>query len=203
MSEVVERIAFLARGDKRVDQRSGVSQRLPITVLEQVVSNAEQRALIHREKKAVPRISDIFAAQPAVTGKLELEYEGELQGGERVASTLIQGAIGDTLAMRSGESDFEEVVNWFDEGGALKVSPNERAEVCLKGYGIVPGLLDTVNELNLAPRKDPATLVSACELALEGLVAQKQISRNDAFSYSRIRRERPDGHHGSGGTLMI
>ena len=82
--ELVERIAFEARGDKRVDRRSGVSQRLPISVLENVVSNAERRALAHREKEAVPRVADLYAALPSITGKLELEYEGELQGAEAI-----------------------------------------------------------------------------------------------------------------------
>src|ERR1700704_5776644 len=78
VQEVIERIAFVAREDKKVDKRSGVSQRLPISAMENVVSNAERRALTHEEKFIVPRISDIYAALPAITGKLELEYEGEM-----------------------------------------------------------------------------------------------------------------------------
>src|SRR5881398_3345301 len=82
MAELIERIAFEAREDKRVDRRSGVSQRLPISVLDNVLSNAERRTIVTKEKNVVPRISDIYAALPAITGKLELEYEGELQGPE-------------------------------------------------------------------------------------------------------------------------
>ena len=80
--EVIERIAFEAREDKRVDKRSGVSQRLPISVLENAVSNAERRATLLGEERIVPRVSDVYAAVPSITGKLELEYEGELQGGD-------------------------------------------------------------------------------------------------------------------------
>src|SRR5207245_555127 len=80
ITELVERVAFEAREDKRVDKRSGVSQRLPIAVLENVISNAERRAIVTKEKSVVPRVSDVYAALPAITGKLELEYEGELQG---------------------------------------------------------------------------------------------------------------------------
>src|SRR5213593_388452 len=76
IAELVERIAFEAREDKRVDKRSGVSQRLPIAVLENVVSNAERRTIATKEKAVVPRVSDVYAALPAITGKLELEYEG-------------------------------------------------------------------------------------------------------------------------------
>src|SRR5690606_3833414 len=75
IAEAIERIAFLARSDKRIDQRSGVSQRLPISVLETAVSNAERRALICGEDVVIPRFSDVYAALPAITGKLELEYD--------------------------------------------------------------------------------------------------------------------------------
>ena len=84
IAEVIERIAFEARSDKRIDKRSGVSQRMPITVMENVVSNAERRALRHGRRARSCRASrDIYAALPAITGKIELEYEGELVGGTR------------------------------------------------------------------------------------------------------------------------
>src|SRR6201982_3777700 len=76
VQEVIEHVAFVAREDKRVDKRSGGSQRLPISATENVISNAERRALRHSEKTIVPRISDIYAALPAIKGKLELEKEG-------------------------------------------------------------------------------------------------------------------------------
>src|SRR5205814_7540734 len=88
VQEVIERIAFVAREDKRVDKRSGVSQRLPISAMENVISNAERRALHSDEKLVVPRISDIYAAMPAITGKLELEYEGEMKGADNVGREL-------------------------------------------------------------------------------------------------------------------
>src|SRR5271154_6983448 len=80
LSEVIEEIAFLAREDKRVDKRSGVSQRLPISALENVASSSEQRAVRNGERHAVARVADIYSAIPAMTGKFELEYEGELRG---------------------------------------------------------------------------------------------------------------------------
>src|SRR5205814_4563047 len=92
--EVIEQLAFSAREDKRVDKRSGVSQRLPISVLENVTSNAERRALMAGESVAVPRVLDVYAALPSITGKLELEYEGELKGGDVVARELIRLAVG-------------------------------------------------------------------------------------------------------------
>ena len=92
--EVVEEIAFQARADRKIDKRSGVSQRLPITTLELVVSNAERRALANGETVIVPRVTDVYAALPSITGKFELEYEGELRGAEQVARDLIRAAIG-------------------------------------------------------------------------------------------------------------
>src|SRR2546421_10875679 len=91
--EVIENIAFAAREDKKVDKRSGVSQRLPISCMENVVSSAEQRSLRNREKVVVPRVGDIYAAMPAITGKLELEYEGERRGADTVARELTRGAV--------------------------------------------------------------------------------------------------------------
>src|SRR4051794_21543092 len=91
--EIVGEVAFQARQDQKIDKRSGVSQRLPISLLENVISNAERRALASTEKVAVPRVTDIYAAIPAITGKFELEYEGELKGADTVARDLIRAAV--------------------------------------------------------------------------------------------------------------
>jgi len=203
IAELVERVAFEAREDKRVDRRSGVSQRLPISLLENVVSNAERRALRTKEKAVVPRVSDVYAALPAITGKLELEYEGELQGSEVIAKDLIRRAAGKTFEARVGGANVDDIVHWFDEGGALKISVDERAETCLKGFSVVPGLLDLVDQVGLAAKKDPPTMVSACELVLEGLVAEKRISRTEELGYVRVRAEPKGpgyGKTGGGGT---
>lgn len=199
IEEMIERIAFEARIDKRVDRRSGVSQRLPISVLENVVSNAEQRAIKAKERRVVPRVSDVYAALPAITGKLELEYEGEMQGADTVAADIIGRAAGSTFDARAGGVDCDAIVDWFDTGGALKVSPNERSDICIQGFSAVNGLLDVVNNAGLAPMKDPATVVAACELVLEGLVAHKRISRSEELGYQRNqqRQSPPFGHGGS------
>jgi magnesium chelatase subunit I len=189
IAELVERIAFEARTDKRVDKKSGVSQRLPISVLENVVSNAERRSLATKEKTVVPRVSDVYAALPAVTGKLELEYEGELQGADTVAKDLVKRAAGATFESRVGGANVDDIVHWFDEGGALKIATDERAEPLLKGFSVVPGLLDLVDRVGLAGKKDPAHMVAACELILEGLVALRRISRSEELGYVRARPE--------------
>jgi magnesium chelatase subunit I len=185
----VERIAFEARSDKRIDRRSGVSQRMPITTMENVVSNAEQRALRNGDSEAVPRIADVYAALPAITGKIELEYEGELVGGAAIARELIRRACDATLHARAGDLDTDEIVMWFDTGSALQVSDDTALGVVRKGFDLVPGLVDTVTALGLAPRDDDALIVVACELVLEALVARRKLSRTDAGSYGRAERE--------------
>src|SRR6204780_1778731 len=121
IKEVVEQLAFLAREDKRVDKRSGVSQRLPISVLENVVSNAERRALRAGEPVAVPRVLDIYCALPSITGKLELEYEGELKGGDNVARELIRMAVGKGYTNHFDGVNVSQIVQWFEVGGSLKL----------------------------------------------------------------------------------
>ena len=190
ISEVVERVAFEARTDKRIDKRSGVSQRMPITVLENVVSNAERRAIVTGEEEIVPRISDVYAAQPAITGKIELEYEGELVGGHAIARELIRRAADATFQERAGGANTDDVVIWFDEGGALQVTDDERSDAVATGFEAVPGLLDLVHRVGLAPDDDAPQTVAACELVLEALVARKKISRSDGGLYGRAEPER-------------
>src|SRR3954454_7507207 len=120
--EVVEEVAFQARADRKVDKRSGVSQRLPITALELVVSNAERRALANGEKIVVPRVNDVYAALPSITGKFELEYEGELRGAEQIARDLIRAAVGAVFTSMFDGTDTRTVVEWFDLGGSLPLS---------------------------------------------------------------------------------
>jgi magnesium chelatase subunit I len=189
IEEVVERIAFEARDDKRIDKRSGVSQRMPITAMENVVSNAEARALRNGDREAVPRVADVYAALPAITGKIELEYEGELVGGANIARELIRRACDATLRERAGDLDTDEIVMWFDQGSALQVGDDIGLDLVRKGFELVPGLVDTVVAVGLARKGDDPMIVVACELVLEALVARRKISRSDAGSYGRAERE--------------
>jgi magnesium chelatase subunit I len=190
IAEVVERIAFEAREDKRIDKRSGVSQRLPISVLENIVSNAERRALVTGEKEVVPRIADIYAALPAITGKIELEYEGELVGGHNIARELIRRAADATFQGRTGGVNADDVIMWFDAGGALQVNDDVPAHAVVEGFRTVPGLLELVDLTALADRKDHSMAAAACELILESLVARRKISRSDAGLYGRSHDEK-------------
>ncbi|MGH9917207.1 MAG: magnesium chelatase, partial [Pyrinomonadaceae bacterium] len=141
--ELVEQIAFEARDDQRIDKRSGVSQRLPITAMESTVSNAERRALLTGEERIVPRISDVYAALPSMTGKIELEYEGEQLGANRIARDLIKRAAGEIFEGYFVGIDFASTVQWFDEGNNLRLADTAGAEECMSLLGSVPELIET------------------------------------------------------------
>ncbi|UCF19413.1 MAG: magnesium chelatase [Gemmatimonadota bacterium] len=200
--ELVERIAFEARGDQRIDRRSGVSQRLPITVLESVASNAERRAIANGEDVVVPWVADVYAALPAITGKLELEYEGEREGGAKIARDLISRAAGATFDEYFDEDDAVPIIEYFDQGGALQVADLTGTEACLKGYGSVPGLVELARTAlsEDSDEGEASGLVVASEIVLEGLVAKRKISRSVTGGYTRRKeRPRPPHSHGLGG----
>lgn len=201
IKEIVERIAFEAREDQRVDRRSGVSQRLPITVMESVVSNAERRVILHGQERVVPWLADIHASLPAITGKLELEYEGELEGGEKIARELITRAAGATFDQYFVDEDALPVVEYFDGGGALQVAEMSSAEACLQGFSTVPGLVELARTAitDESDVSESAELVVASELVLEGLVAKRRISRSEGGYTRRRQRRRPQGGSELGG----
>jgi magnesium chelatase subunit I len=177
--EVVERIAFLAREDKKIDKRSGVSQRLPISVLENVISNAERRALRNGEKTIVPRIGDIYAALPSITGKLELEYEGEMRGADTVARELIRTAVAKTYDNYFKDLNMQQVVQWFELGGEIKLADTAGSQEILEGVRNIQGLTEKLSPLGIKQNERPETLVSAAEFVLEGLHAHRRIGRTE------------------------
>lgn len=190
--EVIEQIAFLARQDKRIDRRSGVSQRLPISVIESVVSNAERRALQNGERTASPRLSDIYAASPAITGKIELEYEGETVGADRIARELIRKACSEVFNERYAGIDLRQVLDHFQNGKTLTVSEMACDDDLLKAFKGVRGLLDAARSGRIETAAKDALIVG-CELILEGLHAQKKLARNEGrggASYTQSKPER-------------
>ncbi|HUA87207.1 MAG TPA: hypothetical protein VMB85_25295 [Bryobacteraceae bacterium] len=191
--ETVEQLAFAAREDKKVDKRSGVSQRLPISVLENVASNAERRALLASESVAVPRVLDIYAALPSITGKLELEYEGELKGGDQVARELIRLAVGKVFTRYFDGENLSQVVQWFELGGSLKLEENVKSHAMVKELGRIQGLMEKTGVLGLGASEPDAVRAAAAEFILEGLYAHRRISRNEeaGFMAEPRRREPP------------
>jgi len=192
LRELVEEIAFQARDDKRVDKRSGVSQRLPISVLESVVSNAEQRAARIGEKASVARVADVYAALPSVTGKLELEYEGELKGADTVARELIRTAIGRVFSRRFTEVSFQPVVQWFELGGELKLAELASTSDRYKQLANIKDLVDHVDRLGVKDKKDHGQASAAAEMILEGLWAHRRIGRSEERGFYADKPKQPE-----------
>jgi magnesium chelatase subunit I len=197
--EVIEEVAFQARADRKIDKRSGVSQRLPITTLELVVSNAERRALANNEGVAVPRVTDVYAALPSITGKFELEYEGELRGAEQVARDLIRSSVGTVFSGIFDGVDTRKVVEWFDLGGSLPLGDTTSADDVIAQAKGVQGLRDLAEKAGLPPAAAAPVVAAAIDFVLEGLYAQKKISRSEERGYAAAetaarrptRREEP------------
>jgi magnesium chelatase subunit I len=192
LSEVVEEIAFLAREDKRIDKRSGVSQRLPIACLETVVSNSEQRAVRNGEDPAVARVSDVYSALPALTGKLELEYEGELKGAETIARDLVRGAVGRVFSRYMKDADFQNVIKWFEMGGELKVSDTSSADEVVKQLRKIQGLLENIDRVGVNGKDGAGLVAAAGEFILEGLWAHKRVSRSEERGFFAERPKAPE-----------
>ncbi|MEO5897696.1 MAG: sigma 54-interacting transcriptional regulator [Vicinamibacterales bacterium] len=188
--EIVEEVAFQARQDSRVDKRSGVSQRLPISLIENVVSNAERRALLAGESPIVPRVTDIYAALPAITGKFELEYEGELKGADAVAREIIRAAVSAVFGGMFATADLAQVTEWFELGGTLEVDDTLPAGELLTRTAAVQGL-DALATVAGVTRDAPEPVRAAgVDFVLEGLYAQKRISRSDEFRYQGVEQPR-------------
>jgi len=190
--EIVEEVAFHARDDKRVDRRSGVSQRLPISTIENVLSSAEQRSVRSRESTIVARVGDVYAAIPSMTGKFELEYEGEMKGADNIARELIRAAVGKTFNKYFANVNFQPVVQWFEMGGELKVPANASSSELLAQLKKIQGLFEHLEVLGVKSKDDAAVQTAAAEFILEGLWAHKRISRSEERGFFAEARKTPE-----------
>jgi magnesium chelatase subunit I len=182
--QIVEQIAFSAREDKKVDKRSGVSQRLPITTMELVVSNAERRALIHNEDLAVARVGDIYAALPGITGKIELEYEGEMRGADTVVREIIRTAVAQVFDTYFADTNTQQIEQWFNLGGTVQLNDAQASAGSLAELQQIQGLIEKLSPLQINSKSRPEVAVSAAEFLLEGMYAHKRLSRTEERSFS-------------------
>ena len=184
--EVVEQIAFVARDDKRIDKRSGVSQRLPISTVENVLSNAERRALRNGEQTVVPRVADIYAALPAITGKLELEYEGEIKGADAIAREVIRTAIARAYDryFHGNKGDLKQIVQYFDLGGEVQMLDTAPAAEVLDSMKDIQGLMEKIETVGVQASDVPELQAAAAEFILEGLHAHKRIGRTEERKFT-------------------
>ncbi len=183
--DLLEQTAFEARKSDYVDQKSGVSARLTIAAYELMHSAAERRILLNNESKTISRISDVFAAVPAITGKLELVYEGELEGMSNVAYFIMNKALrtlftdyfpdpADTKKLEN--NPYAPIINWFNNGNILEIPndlSNEAYEQRLKS---VPGLEKAV-ENNLGDDYKEIYIPLMMEFLLHGLTEYSQLSK--------------------------
>jgi magnesium chelatase subunit I len=183
LREVVEQVAFSAREDKRVDKRSGVSQRLPISTMELVLSNAERRALTHGEKLVVPRVSDLYSAMPGITGKLELEYEGEMRGADVVVKELIRTAIGKIFDRYFSSTNTQQIEQWFNLGGTVRIDDDQPSQATFDELKQIQGLFSQLSGIKVKESDAPEIAVAGAEFLLEGMYAHKRLSRSEERGY--------------------
>jgi magnesium chelatase subunit I len=184
--DLVEQIAVEARKSEYVDAKSGVSARLTISAFENLFAAAERRTIINNEKSTVIRITDFVGVIPAITGKVELVYEGEQEGPGIVAQNLVGKAIRaqfvnyfpdpDKYRKQKDKSPYRKITAWFGDGNALDLLsdiPNPEYEKVLRS---VPGLSDLINEFQKG--QDTATKLFLMEFALHGLAEYSMISKH-------------------------
>jgi magnesium chelatase subunit I len=185
--DLIEQIAFEARKSEYVDAKSGVSARLTISAYENLMAAAERRSLINEEKQTAIRISDFIGVIPAITGKVELVYEGEQEGPGIVAQNLVGKALRsqfisyfpdpDKFRKQKEKSPYKKISNWFGDGNTVDLLHDMSGREFEKGLKSVPGLLDLVNEFHKG--QDQATKLFLMEFALHGLAEYSLISKHN------------------------
>ncbi|PAW95522.1 magnesium chelatase [Mucilaginibacter sp. MD40] len=195
VKDLVEQIAFEARASEYIDKKSGVSARLTIASYENLISNAERRMIINGEKSTFVRISDFLGVIPAITGKIELVYEGELEGPGKVANILIGKAIKSLMlqffpdpekAKKSkAPNPYAEIVNWFGDGNTISLIDDLPLEQYKKLLNSVPGLKNLVKTFH--PRLSENQHLLLMEFVLHGLAEFSQLNKgflDNGFAFS-------------------
>ncbi|MBK6482646.1 MAG: magnesium chelatase [Chitinophagaceae bacterium] len=188
LQDLIEQVAFEARESDFVDKKSGVSARLTISALENLYSTVERRMLINKESKGYARISDIYGILPSITGKVELVYEGEVEGIATVATMLIGKALRKQFSgifpnpeknkkvKVKSVSPYAEIVNWFNEGNKVDIMQNAPQATYEKALLFVTGLNDLVK--THFPRASKQEQLFMMEFALHGLAEFSQLSKH-------------------------
>jgi len=191
--EILENVAIEARKSEYVDQKSGVSTRMSITALEQVLSSAERRCMITGDKSSAIRITDIYQMIPAITGKVELVYEGEQEGALNVAKHLIGKAVSNIFKkhfpdpqkiLKDEEGPYEDIINWFAAGNTVELPDALSEKEYRKRLSSVDGLEALVKK---HANPDKEELYLWMDLVLEGLHQNSKLGRedlDDARTYS-------------------
>ena len=194
--EIIEQTAFEARRSEYVDQKSGVSARFTISAMENLVSNAERRAILVGDRTIAPRICDLAHALPGMTGKVELVFEGEQEGPAKVSKALVGKAVRevfkryfpDPLQKRTkhqGESRPQEdsvyakIVSWFESGNKIEIADDMPIEQYLRELDKVRGLRDITRKHLKLSETNTYELASAMEFVLDGLHQSSRIAKDE------------------------
>lgn len=201
--QIIEQIAFQARQSEYVDQRSGVSARLPISAMENLVSNAERRALMNGEALVMPRISDLSRVLPSMTGKMELVYEGEQEGLVKVSKVMVGKAVravfasmfpdplqkpkarrphGEEVGESGARKDpvYGEILAWFEGGRNLELTDDLPVEEYYERLHRVSGLPQLTQKHTRLDPSDRYRFGSAMEFVLEGLHQHSRIAKQES-----------------------
>ncbi|TRX49819.1 magnesium chelatase [Fulvivirga sp. M361] len=183
--DLIEQIAFEARDSEYVDGKSGVSARLTISAYENLMSAAERRALIHGENVAV-RISDLYGVVPAITGKVELVYEGEQEGPGIVAHNLVGKAIRtqfiqyfpdpEKVRKQKDPNPYRRITDWFGNEKKIDILNDFSNKEYENALTTVPGLQEVVEKYH--PKIDPGLQLFFMEFALHGLAEYSMLSKH-------------------------
>ncbi|SMO68840.1 sigma 54-interacting transcriptional regulator [Fodinibius sediminis] len=189
MKELLEQIAFEARESEYIDQKSGVSTRMTITAMEQLISSAERRALLNNEKETTARITDLFHTVPALTGKLELVYEGEQEGALNVAKHIIGKAVKHIFAnyfpdpelqkRQDDRSIYQPVLDWFADGHALEISDQMSSKAYREALSEITGLKQLVENESRAPSQHEEETYVLMDFVVEALHQHSMLGKED------------------------
>ena len=185
--DLIEQIAFEARKSEYVDAKSGVSARLTISAFENLVAAAERRSIINGEKNVAIRISDFIGVIPAITGKVELVYEGEQEGPNIIAQNLVGKAIRtqfvnyfpdpDKFRKQKEKSPYKKITQWFGDGNAIDLLHDMTQKEFETKINAVPGLQELIQEFHKG--QNAATQLFLMEFALHGLAEYSLISKHN------------------------
>src|ERR1700749_3485440 len=195
VKDLIEQIAFEARNSEYVDKKSGVSARLTIAAYENLISNAERRMIINGEASTFVRISDFLGVIPAITGKIELVYEGEMEGPAKVANMLIGKAIR-TLMLQffpdpekvkksKAPNPYAEIINWFGDSNTVLLNDDLPFEEYKKTLNSVAGLKELVKKFH--PKLSANQQLLLMEFVLHGLAEFSQLNKgflDNGFAFS-------------------
>ena len=152
--------------------------------MELVISNAERRALLHGETLVVPRVGDIYSALPGITGKIELEYEGEMRGADSVIREIIRASVATIFDQYFGATNTQQIEQWFNLGGTVQLNDTQAAADSHKELEQIQGLFEKLAPLNITTKSSPESAVSAAEFLLEGMYAHKRLSRTEERTFT-------------------